>query len=593
MRILPTKSLYLPALSIVAVVFLLLVMISVSTYRNLDREKSMALHFIYRQGVALIRSIEASARTGMKSLMWQEISLGSLLQETAKDKDIAYVYLVDGHGKIVHHSDPSKQGTPAVWNPEITDADQVVTRIVKSGDGHQVYELAKLFAPMYEPSLTRRQNQMMLFEQQTPPHTHSGDSIILGMKMEFLDQARHADIQHAFIMAAIILVLGSGALFFIFVIQNYYLVDKTLKQTKDYTRQVIASMANGLLSIDTEGRIASYNRPALELLGLTESETKGQDLSSMIDFAASGIRNTITDCISILDHEIRHRKKTGELIPLALSATPIRDESGICQGAVIVLRDLSEIKKLEEKVKRSEKLAAIGELAAGVAHEIRNPLSSIRGFAQFLRHALKDKPQEKEYAATMVAEVDRINRVVTDLLTFARPMEAEVVPTDITDLIEHTVRLVQADARSRDVKIRTRIADLSRLPLDPNQMTQALLNLLLNAIQAVDRNGRIEIGADLDADESCLLLWVADNGPGIPSDQKEKIFEPFFTTRKKGTGLGLAIVHKIVENHQGEIKIESPAEGTSRGCRFIIKIPTNITSRSIPSLRGKSVQFTT
>jgi two-component system sensor histidine kinase HydH len=251
MRILPIKKLYLPALSLVAVVLLLLILISISTYRNLDREKSVALHFLYRQGVALIRSIEASARTGMKSLMWQDISLGSLLQETAKDTDIAYVYLVDEQGKIVHDSDPSKRGATADWNPELDDPDRVVTRIVRFGDDHQIYELAKLFGPMYEPSIIRYQNRIMLFEQRIPPHTHSGDTIVLGMKMDSLAQARRADIQHAFIMAAIILVLGSGAFFFIFVIQNYYLVDKTLKQTKDYTRQVIASMANGLVSIDT------------------------------------------------------------------------------------------------------------------------------------------------------------------------------------------------------------------------------------------------------------------------------------------------------------------------------------------------------
>jgi two-component system sensor histidine kinase HydH len=278
----------------------------------------------------------------------------------------------------------------------------------------------------------------------------------------------------------------------------------------------------------------------------------------------------------VLEQEIDHQKKSGERIPLALSAAPILDETGTCQGAVIVLRDLSELKKLEEKVKRSEKLAAIGELAAGVAHEIRNPLSSIRGFAQFLRHALRDKPQEQEYANTMVTEVDRINRVVTDLLTFARPMESEPAPTDVTELIEHTMRLVEADAASRAVQIQTKIADVSKLPMDANQMTQALLNLLLNALQAVDHGGQVEIGAELNADASYLNLWVKDNGPGIPSGHKDKIFEPFFTTREKGTGLGLAIVHKIVENHEGEVKIESPLAGSNMGCQITIKIPTNI-----------------
>jgi two-component system sensor histidine kinase HydH len=296
-------------------------------------------------------------------------------------------------------------------------------------------------------------------------------------------------------------------------------------------------------------------------------------LNSLVDFKDSGIGKTLAECVSILDHEIFLKNQEGDAVPVSLSATPILDEAGSCQGAVIVLRDLSEIKKLEEKVRRSEKLAAVGELAAGIAHEIRNPLSSIRGFAQFLRHALKGRPQEQAYADTMVSEVDRINRVVSDLITFARPMATQPVPTEIAELVEHVARLVDADARSRDVQIRTRVADLGKLPLDANQATQALLNLLLNALQAVDRGGCIEVGAEFDVVKKHLHLWVADNGPGIAPHKKEKIFEPFFTTREKGTGLGLAIVHKIVENHEGEIKIESPPPGSSRGCRFTMIIP--------------------
>jgi two-component system sensor histidine kinase HydH len=142
------------------------------------------------------------------------------------------------------------------------------------------------------------------------------------------------------------------------------------------------------------------------------------------------------------------------------------------------------------------------------------------------------------------------------------------------------MRLIVADARSRDVQIRTRIADIGDFPLDANQMTQALLNLLLNALQAVDQNGRIEVGANINADDSFLHLWVEDNGSGITADQKEKLFEPFFTTREKGTGLGLAIVHKIVENHQGEIKIESPINGNVKGCRFTMIIPAVITNQT-------------
>lgn len=573
MRFFFFKRLYLPALSLVAIVFLLLVLISISTYRNLNREESRALHFLYRQGVTLLKSIEASARTGMKSLTWQEISLGKLLQETAKDDEIAYVYFINGHGFIAHHSDPSKEGEKAAWEPDLADSDQIITRVTPLPDGARIYELAKYFSPMYEPSIIHSKNSVESQGQSGTPHSHRGDTIVLGMKMGAFEEARRADIQHALIMAGIILVLGSGALFFIFVIQNYYLVNRTLKQTQDYTRQVVASMANGLLSVDIDGKIVSYNLLALEMLDLQESKVRGMDFNEVINFKAAGIFQTLNQCISVLDREITYRKKSGEIVPLALSVTPILDENDNCRGAVIILRDLSEIKHLEEKVRRSEKLAAIGKLASGVAHEIRNPLSSIRGFAQYLKNTLKDKPREKEYAETMVSEVDRINRVVTDLLTFARPMEADLVPTDVTELVERTVRLVKADAQSRDVDIRMSLSDLSKVPLDANQMTQALLNLLLNSLQAVDSGGHIEVGVELDPSVSRLKIWVEDDGPGISQDQKEKIFDPFFTTREKGTGLGLAIVHKIVENHNGEINLQSPPAGKARGCRFTIRIP--------------------
>ena len=573
MRILHFKKLYLPALSIVAIVVLLLVLISISTFRNLDREKNRALHFLYRQGTMLLKSIEASARTGVESLMWQEDSIGMLMQETAKDDEIAYVYMIDNDGQIAHHSDPANESESAFWKPDLRAKDQIVTRIKKSSGDDRIYELAKYFSPMNNPSSVNSKDNVTKQGRPLEQHSHRDDIIVVGMRMAVIEDARRADITHAIIMAGIILVLGSGALFFIFVIQNYYLVNRTLKQTQDYTRQVVSSMANGLLSVDIHGKIVSYNLLALELLGLKESEVRGMDFNEVIDFETTGIFQTLNHCLSLLDREINYRKKSGEIVPLALSITPIMDEAESCRGAVIILRDLREIKQLEEKVRRSEKLAAIGELAAGVAHEIRNPLSSIRGFAQYLRHTLKDKPREKEYAETMVSEVDRINTVVTDLLTFARPMEAELAPTDLTELLEHTVRLVQADARALKAGIQMDINDLSKVPLDADRMTQAILNLLLNSLQTVKTGGQITVGADMNPSDSCLTIWVEDDGPGIPADQKEKIFDPFFTTREKGTGLGLAIVHKIVENHNGDISLESPPNGKRHGCRFTIRIP--------------------
>lgn len=579
MRILRLKRLYLPALSILAVVVLLLVLISISTYRNLKRQEKTVLTFVHQQGLAILHTLGAGARSGMVMNQWGKDSVESLIQETGKDENIAYVYLIDSQGTVVHHSNPSFEGMSSAWRPRLDDENRVQSRVRKLADGTQVYDLAKRFSP--RPSLLMNQDQkgqkgMMESGHGMSSHRHSDTVIVLGLKMTAFEAARRSDIHHAVVMAAILVALGTGALFFIFVIQNYYLVDRTLEQTRDYTRQVVANMANGLLSIDPEGRIRSYNRLALELLGLKEAGIDGMDLKSVMDFQETGIDRTLRIHQPVFEREYLHRQKSGGLMPMTLSVTPILDEKQTCTGAVIVLRDLREIKKLEEKVRHSEKLAAIGELAAGVAHEIRNPLSSIKGFARFLAHSLSGRVQEKEYAEIMVKEVDRINRVVNDLLTFARPLEPELAPTDVLELAEHTIRLVETDARSRNIKIRSIIdPDLKRFFLDANQITQALLNLMLNALQEVDNGGSIDVGADIDESGIRLNIWVEDDGPGIPRDKKKKIFDPFFTTREKGTGLGLAIVHKIVENHRGEIWVESPLPGKTGGSRFVMSLPVD------------------
>ncbi len=232
------------------------------------------------------------------------------------------------------------------------------------------------------------------------------------------------------------------------------------------------------------------------------------------------------------------------------------------------------LKQSEEKARRAERLAAVGVLAAGVAHEVRNPLSSIRGFAKFLHHRLQDRPGEQEYAGIMVREIDRINRVVTDLLTFSRARRFQPVPADVENLVDHVQQLLAADAQNKSVSVEVSVApETSPALLDEDGMTHALLNLMLNALQSTDPGGNIRVEAALTPDRKTLSVSVTDDGPGISPENREKIFDPFFTDRPSGTGLGLAIVHKIIEDHRGEIKVQSPPEGQDRGCRFILLIP--------------------
>ena len=572
MDIVPRRQLYLTAISILFVVLLLLVFISISTVHNLNRERNAARQTVHRQALTLINALEAGARAGTMMQMAGMDAIGSLVHEIGLSEDINYLYLVDENGRVVHHSIPSLEGTLASWFPTFKSLDDVHTRVRKLPNGSRVYEVAKPFDPL------RTRKEIVLPSGKnpadgTPAHFHARAIVYLGMSMTAYETAQETDLQHAVIMGGIVLVLGGGVIYFFIVLRSYYMLSRTLQETQDYTRQVIASMAHGVLSIDTDGRVVSFNHQALALLDIPEADVDGLDLGEIFNFDATGIARTLDAGVPVLNHEIRFRRRAGDVIPLMLTATPIKDEAGDRRGAVVVVRDMSAIKQLEKQVQRTERLAAIGRLAAGVAHEIRNPLSSIRGFAYLLGKDHDEKSPEREYADVMVREIDRINHVVSDLLNFARPMTLEPEEICLADIIAHVIALVSADTDAKSIDVQTHIdPDGSRLMADPNQLTQAILNLMLNAIHAMEHGGVIDVRAGNADQDKGVFIDVEDNGPGIAPDLTEKIFEPFYTNRERGTGLGLAMVRKIAEHHGGGVTVESPPPGKSRGTRFTISL---------------------
>ena len=261
----------------------------------------------------------------------------------------------------------------------------------------------------------------------------------------------------------------------------------------------------------------------------------------------------------------------GNRLPISLSAAPLKDEQGQDMGQVLLIKDLSEIRELKESIRRSERLASLGRLAAGIAHEIRNPLSSIRGFAQFFHKRFTGYREEQEYATIMVREVDRLNRVITELLDFARPRELRREPCSVEKIIDDALQLLVMELTAKKVLVAKNCAeDLPLLQADQEQLSQAFLNLLLNALDAVGEGGKIGIGLTHYAGR--ISIAFADNGCGIPPGDRERIFEPFFSSKRQGTGLGLAIVHQIVENHGGEIKVTNQPGG---GTVFSIDLPVS------------------
>ena len=256
---------------------------------------------------------------------------------------------------------------------------------------------------------------------------------------------------------------------------------------------------------------------------------------------------------------------------MSLSAAPLKDDKGRELGAVLIIRNLREIEELKEKVRRSERLAAVGRLAAGMAHEIRNPLSYIRGFAQFFLNRFREQKTEQEYASIMIREVDRLNRVITELLDFARPREPRREVCSLENIIDYTLKILSPELAGKKVRVEQNYEKgLPPVAADHEQLSQAFLNLLLNALDAVEEDGEIIIGLQRRPDRSALDITIADNGRGIPPENIGKVFEPFFSTKRKGTGLGLAIAYRIVENHGGEITVNNRQGG---GTIFSITLP--------------------
>jgi two-component system sensor histidine kinase HydH len=353
----------------------------------------------------------------------------------------------------------------------------------------------------------------------------------------------------------------------LFLAQNYYVTNRTLKTMESYTRNVVESMPNGLISLDKEQRIETVNRNAIRLLKLDADEIKGRPLGEVLSNCQ--IPETFLPGEDIFQKQVECHLNDGTTVPLSTTSSQLKDEKGEIIGSVIILRDLRDIRSLEKQIQRSERLASLGRMAAGIAHEIRNPLGSIKGFAQYFRNKFSDGSEDRNYAVVMINEVDRLNRVIQDLLNFAKPQEPKLSTVEIKSLIRHGLKLVQPDIQANNIQVIESFSEEPPITImaDTDMITQVFLNLFLNAIEAMDSDGRLEIG--LFEKEEQLEILVSDTGSGIPKENLSRIFDPFFTSKKEGTGLGLAIVYRIIENHHGEIEVNSdPGKGTVFKLKF-------------------------
>ena len=321
---------------------------------------------------------------------------------------------------------------------------------------------------------------------------------------------------------------------------------------------ILESIDSGVITLDTNGRITSLNPAARQLVG-AHATSKQMLPRSVLTYLDSGARGYQTERI-------------GEY-SVGMHGSPLVGARGKQTGTVLVLDDLTEQRALEEQVQRAQRLAALGRLAGGLAHEIRNPLGITRAAAQMLAQQASSDPTLGEYTAVIQMEVDRVDRLIEQLLTYARPTVVNRGAIDIGELITRTVSLVKAYAAQQHVQLKAHVApELPAFEGDTELLHQVLVNLVLNGVQATPAGGRVMVSANSHQteDDGALLITVSDTGRGILPEDLPRIFDPFFTTRHDGTGLGLSIVQQVVQEHHGVVDVES---NLGCGTRFVLRLP--------------------
>ena len=345
-----------------------------------------------------------------------------------------------------------------------------------------------------------------------------------------------------------------------------------------YLNNILESMSGGVLVLDLEGRITLFNQAAEEITGRSQEEVLGRRYEEVMGENADGGKSalyTLGSGTGLQTREKELKRSDGRTIPLGFSSSLVRDHNGEVLGALEAFNDLTEVKRLEAQVQRMHTLAALGEMAATVAHEIRNPLGGIASFANLLERDLDSGDPNRRLVGKITEGVARLNRIVSSLLSYTRPLNLNTRIADIREVVEEAAAFFEVDPEgpSGDVVIERSYPETPQaVELDTEQVHQVVLNLLLNAAQAMPGGGVIRLEVLRGGNAGETQIRVRDEGPGIDAEAREKLFTPFFTTKEDGTGLGLVTSKKIVEAHGGRITLESnPGEGSC----FTIALPAN------------------
>ncbi|HEX5108192.1 MAG TPA: ATP-binding protein [Vicinamibacterales bacterium] len=346
-----------------------------------------------------------------------------------------------------------------------------------------------------------------------------------------------------------------------------------------FFRHIVSSMRNGVLAVTRDSRLALINDEAYRIFGVAPgADDPGQPVAIVLRDHPEVVR-ALASAFDL--HHLPNRaelrlRPSGRVIGYTLAL--VRNDEGDAVGAAMFFRDLTRVEQLEERERLRDRLAAVGEMAAVIAHEVKNPLAGIEVMAGLLRRKLANVPDTHALLTDIINEAKMANAIVQEVLDFVRPIRLQVEHTSVADAVQGAIQLAETKATRGQIEVDVNVpAGLPQIQADQHQITQVFTNLLINAYEAMSGSGRITLTADRVRLEDgrdgrdAVRVEVADNGPGIPQNVAERVFEPFFTTKPQGSGLGLAIVRKIVDAHDGRIDLKTNA-GSGTTIRIVLPV---------------------
>ena len=351
-----------------------------------------------------------------------------------------------------------------------------------------------------------------------------------------------------------------------------------------FFRHIVDSMRNGVIAFRRDGTLALMNEEAYRIFAMTRHEGDlGRPFADVLRERPAIIRVLSSAFeLSHLPNRAELRLKDLDRV-IGYTLSQGRDDRGNPIGAVMFFKDLTQVEQLVERERLRDRLASLGEMAAGIAHELKNPLAGIEVMASLLRRQVQNAPAAQSLVADILSEAKLANSIVVEMLEFVRPVRLQMEKIDISDVVQQSITLAESKVRRGDVEVRTDIeSGLPTVEADSHQLMQVFTNLLANAFEALEGKGNVLIRAFASAIEPdptlvgdqpptpTIVVDVADDGPGLPIEARDKIFDPFFTTKPQGSGLGLAIVRKIVDAHDGRIDVHSEPH---KGTRFRVTLP--------------------